>query len=94
MTTDLWMLTASAVLFFVLYFGQGFAVIKTIGPKAAAGNRETMPPMTGWKGRIDRAVANHSDNLIVFVGRVTGEKQIEFGMLMPLKIFVTLPLAT
>ena len=66
MTTDLWMLVASAVLFFVLYYGQGFAVIKTIGAKGAAGNREHMPPMTGWRGRIDRTVRNHSDNLIVF----------------------------
>jgi uncharacterized MAPEG superfamily protein len=66
MTIDLWMLVASAVLFFALFYGQGFAVIKTIGAKGAAGNREAMPPMTGWRGRIDRAVRNHSDNLIVF----------------------------
>ena len=70
MTTDLWMLVASAVLFFALYYGQGFAVIKTIGAKGAAGNREHMPPLTGWRGRIDRTVRNHSDNLIVFAALV------------------------
>ena len=67
MTVDLWMLTASAMLFFVLYGAfQGFAVIQLLGLSGAAGNREDLTVATGWKGRVDRTVNNHSENLIVF----------------------------
>ena len=67
MTVDLWMLVASALLFFLLYgLVQGFAVIQLLGLSGAAGNRESVPVATGWKGRIDRTVDNHSENLIVF----------------------------
>ena len=36
-------------------------------PGVPAGNRENMPPLTGWHGRIDQATKNLSDNLIIFV---------------------------
>lgn len=67
MTVDLWMLVASTMLFFLLYAAfQGFAVFQLLGPAGSAGGREDMPVATGWKGRINRTVGNHSDNLIVF----------------------------
>ena len=78
MTVDLWALIASAILFFAMYgLFQGFAVIQLVGLASAAGNREEIPAATGWKGRINRTVDNHSDNLIVFailvvVAHITG----------------------
>ena len=78
MTVDLWLLVASAILFFVMYgLFQGFAVIQQVGLASAAGNREDLPVATGWKGRINRTVDNHSDNLVVFailvvVAHITG----------------------
>ena len=79
MTVDLWMLIASALLFFVLYgLIQGYAVIQLLGLSGAAGNRDDLTVATGWRGRIDRTVDNHSENLIVFailviVAHVSGE---------------------
>ncbi|MDA0261870.1 MAG: MAPEG family protein [Proteobacteria bacterium] len=67
MTVDLWMLIASTMLFFVMYaMFQGFALIQHIGLAGAAGNRDQVPAASGWKGRVNRTVKNHSDNLIVF----------------------------
>jgi uncharacterized MAPEG superfamily protein len=78
MTVDLWMLVASTILFFLIYgLFQGFAVIQLVGLAGAAGNRDDIPLVTGWMGRINRTVDNHSDNLIVFatlviVAHITG----------------------
>ena len=78
MTVDLWMLVASALLFFVMYgLFQGSALIQLVGLAGAADNREDIPVATGWMGRINRTVDNHSDNLIVFailvvVAHITG----------------------
>ena len=67
MTVDLWMLVGSTILFFLMYgLVQGYAAIQLLGLAGAAGNREEMPVAAGWKGRVNRTVDNHSDNLIVF----------------------------
>ena len=66
MTVDLWMLVASTMLFFLIYATQGFAIFQLTGLAGAVGGRDDMPVATGWKGRINRTVDNHSDNLIVF----------------------------
>tara|TARA_B100000686_G_scaffold332518_1_gene397359 strand:+ start:999 stop:1349 length:351 start_codon:yes stop_codon:yes gene_type:complete len=54
------------MLFFLIYATQGFAIFQLTGLAGAVGGRDDMPVATGWKGRINRTVDNHSDNLIVF----------------------------
>src|SRR5579862_9762253 len=66
MSTEMTMLVLSAILCVVLVvpYTQGLAL--KYGLAAAAGNREDVPPLTGWMGRAKRAHANMVENLIPF----------------------------
>ncbi|MGB3636216.1 MAG: MAPEG family protein [Rivularia sp. (in: cyanobacteria)] len=66
MTIELWMLLGSVLLLFVLIMAQQLHVDLTIGPKYALSNREEAKPSTGMSGRIDRAISNLRENLLLF----------------------------
>lgn len=70
MPVELTMLALSAVLCVlqVLPYTNGVAV--RFGLATAAGNRENVPPLTGWLGRARRAHANMIENLIPFTALV------------------------
>ena len=70
MTTELWMLLASAVLMQAMPFIYGPAFIKVLGSAKMAGNREDMPAVEGWFARAKRAHANMAENLIPFAAVV------------------------
>jgi len=67
MTLELWMLLGSSMLLFVLIMLQQLHVDLTLGPKYALSNREEAKPSTGISGRIDRAILNLRENLLLFV---------------------------
>ena len=66
MTTELTMLVYATLLLIVLVGIQGAAGTGQIGFAAAAGNRENVPPPTGFAGRAKRTVENHREGLTMF----------------------------
>ena len=70
MTTELWMLLASAVLMqaMPLVYGPGF--IRALGPEKMVGNRDNMPAIEGWFARARRAHGNIGENLVPFTAVV------------------------
>jgi uncharacterized MAPEG superfamily protein len=66
MIVELRMLVASAALLFVLVFIQAQAGISAQGFAEMAGNRDGMPPPTGFAGRSRRTVDNHIEGMAVF----------------------------
>ena len=66
MTIELWMLLGSSKLLFALVKLQQLHVDLTLGPKYALSNREEAKPNTGISGRIDRAILNLRENLLLF----------------------------
>ena len=77
MTTDLWMLTASAVLCALLFIPYGIAQTFVWGVPTSIGNREATPPLPAWAERGIRAHRNMLENLphfaaLVIVGDLIG----------------------
>ena len=66
MTPDLQMLVWSAALALVQMVVAAIGAHGQVGLPALAGNREDLPPITGWAGRVRRAHANMLENLVVF----------------------------
>lgn len=67
MTVELWMLLGSSLLLFVLIMVQQLHTDFAIGPKYALSNREEPKPSAGISGRIDRAIINLKENLLLFM---------------------------
>ncbi|MEQ9586777.1 MAG: MAPEG family protein [Parvibaculaceae bacterium] len=67
MTIELWMLIASVILAMVMtnlfLFG---AMRRQWGLAVMLGNRENLSPLTGWGGRLSRAINNLMDNITLF----------------------------
>ena len=77
MTFDLQMLVWSAALALVQMLIAAMGAQGQHGLPMLAGNREGMPPLTGWAGRAQRAHLNMLESLAVFaivvlVAHVTG----------------------
>lgn len=77
MTTDLWMLTASAVLCALLFVPYGIAQTFVWGVPISVGNREATPPLPAWAERAIRAHRNMLENFphfaaFVIVAHVSG----------------------
>jgi len=77
MTPDLQMLVWSAALALVQMLIAAMGAQGQLGLPMLAGNREGMPPLTGWAGRAQRAHLNMLESLAVFaivvlVAHVTG----------------------
>ena len=66
MTADLQMLVWSAALALVQMVIAAIGAQGQVGLPALAGNREDLPPLTGWAGRARRAHLNMLENLFVF----------------------------
>lgn len=67
MTTDLWMLVATGALaLFLSSVPQFRAMRQQWGFAKMLGNRDDLPPLTGWGGRTARAYNNLMDNIVLF----------------------------
>jgi uncharacterized MAPEG superfamily protein len=66
MTPELWYLIWSAVLTLILAVIAVSGATLQVGLPRLAGNRESMPEMTGWAGRAQRAHRNMLENLVLF----------------------------
>ena len=66
MTPELMYLVWSAALTFVLVLLAVSAATLETGLPMLAGNRESMPELTGWAGRAQRAHRNMLESLILF----------------------------
>lgn len=66
MTADLQMLVWSAALALVQMVVAAIGARGQVGLPALAGNREDLPPLTGWAGRARRAHFNMLESLVVF----------------------------
>ena len=77
MTTDLAMLTASALLTWLLVNGKGAAMWLYWPVREVLGNRDDPPPLPAWAWRADRAHHNMLENFphfaaLVLVAHVAG----------------------
>jgi uncharacterized MAPEG superfamily protein len=66
MTPDLQMLVCAAALALVQMLVAAIGAQGQVGLPILAGNREDLPPITGWAGRARRAHANMLENLVLF----------------------------
>lgn len=66
MTPELTILALSAVLQAVQFVLYSAAAQRQVGPKYAAGPRDEPRQLTGVAGRLQRALANHFEALILF----------------------------
>lgn len=66
MTADLQWLVWSAALALAQMVVAAIGAQGQVGLPRLAGNREELPPLTGWAGRARRAHANMLENLVVF----------------------------
>lgn len=78
MTTDLWMLVATAALHFVLVVVAASPGVLENGLAWGLGNRDEQGNPEGWAGRAKRASANLMENLplfiiVVLVAHVSGQ---------------------
>ena len=64
-----WLLWALALAFVQMLVAVGGATLQVGLPKLA-GNREGLPPITGWAGRAQRAHRNMLENLVLFAALV------------------------
>jgi uncharacterized MAPEG superfamily protein len=67
MTPDLVWLVWAGVLTFVLVVVAVLGLMLQVGLPALAGNRENLPPASGWAGRAQRAHRNMLENLPLFI---------------------------
>lgn len=66
MTTELTMLVYSTLLLIVLVGIEGVAGTRQFGFGPLAGNRDDLPPPTGFAARARRTVDNHREGLLMF----------------------------
>ena len=64
-----WLLWAIALTFVQMLVAVGGATLQ-VGLPALVGNREGLPPFTGWAGRAQRAHRNMLENLVLFAALV------------------------
>lgn len=67
MTIELWMLLGSAAILFVLVMLQQLNLDLTAGAKYALSNRSESITKSPFAGRIDRAIMNLRENLLLFI---------------------------
>jgi uncharacterized MAPEG superfamily protein len=70
MKPELTLLVWSVALAFVQVLIAVQGAVMQVGLPALAGNRETLPAMTGWAGRAQRAQRNMIENLLLFAALV------------------------
>lgn len=66
MSPDLEMLVWSAVLALAQMLIAALGAQTQLGLPRLAGNREALPPLTGWAGRAQRAHLNLLESLVIF----------------------------
>lgn len=83
MTPELTVLALAALLQSVQFSLYSANSIAQVGPKKAAGPRDTKIELTGGAGRLQRAMNNHFEGLILFTIAVTvislGDKNTGFS---------------
>jgi uncharacterized MAPEG superfamily protein len=70
MKPELMLLVWSALLAFVQMLVAVTGYMFQVGPPALAGNREGLPPATGWAERAARAHRNMIENLVLFAALI------------------------
>ena len=66
MTPELLTLTLAALMQCVQFLAYSVAANLQVGPKYAMGPRDTPRQLTGLAGRLQRALANHFEGLILY----------------------------
>ena len=69
-TTEITVLVWSVALCFAQMLVSVLGSTAQVGLPALAGNREGLPPPTGWVGRAHRAHRNMLENLLLFIALV------------------------
>ena len=70
MTPDLKYLLLSTILCFVQVLIAASGANSQVGLNSLAGNRDSLPAITGWAGRAKRAHLNMVENLVLFAALV------------------------
>ena len=85
MTTDLTYLVWATALVLVQVVVTAVGASRQVGLPTLAGNRETMPVLTGWAGRASRAHRNMLENYplfaaLVLVAHISGRADATTGL--------------
>jgi uncharacterized MAPEG superfamily protein len=59
-------LVCTVALLFVIIAIQAFVAVLQWGPMKALGNRDDVPPLTGWAARVQRCEDNQVVSLVLF----------------------------
>ena len=70
MKPEMMLLAWAAALTFVQMLVAATGATLQVGLPMLAGNRENLPPLTGWAGRADRAHHNMLESLVLFAALV------------------------
>ncbi|MEZ5924251.1 MAG: MAPEG family protein [Hyphomicrobiaceae bacterium] len=79
MTIELSLLLWAAILTLVLAGVSVLGALQQVGLARLAGNRESMPEITGWGGRAQRAHRNMLESLIIFAILVLAAKSLNIS---------------
>lgn len=66
MTTEVSVAVVVGLFTMFLVFAFAMGAIRPLGMKTIMGNREDVPPLTGWVGRAQRAHQNALENLLPY----------------------------
>lgn len=66
MTTELTVLALAGLLQAAQFVAFSIAANRQVGPRVAMGTRDNAPALTGIAGRLQRALNNHFEGLILF----------------------------
>lgn len=66
MTTELTVLALAGLLQALQFVAFSVAANLQVGPRVAMGPRDNVPPLKGTAGRLQRALNNHFEGLILF----------------------------
>jgi uncharacterized MAPEG superfamily protein len=66
MSTELFMLSMAGGFILLLTLLQGTRNILVLGPVTAAGNQHDIAPWAGWNDRLNRAIKNQIEGIVIF----------------------------
>lgn len=66
MTPELTVLALAALVQALQFVAFSVAANLQVGPRVAMGPRDNVPPLTGTAGRLQRALTNHFEGLVLF----------------------------
>jgi uncharacterized MAPEG superfamily protein len=96
MTPELTVLALAGLVQAIQFAAFSITANLQVGPKVAMGPRDNVPTLKGTAGRLQRALNNHFEGLILFTLAVAGSRraspQPAHGFILPRESFMSPPM--